>query len=66
MKPIFSSDLYIDDDGYICFMDREIFWTLHTQGWEAYLPNKDMPCFLTWKVTFPKDEELAEAQSYLE
>jgi hypothetical protein len=36
------SDLYVDDDGYICIehtIDRNIAftWTLHNLGWEVYL-----------------------------
>lgn len=55
-------ELYVDDDGYVCFMDGEVYWTLHYGGWEAFLPNKYSPCLSTGEITFPTDDELAEAQ----
>lgn len=59
-------ELYVDDDGYICFMDGNVFWTLHSDGWEAFLPDMDVPCFYTWKNLFPTDDELAEVQEICE
>ncbi len=54
-------ELYVDDDGYVCFRDGEVFWTLHHNGWEAFLPNKIDPCYTTNDVTFPSDDDLGEA-----
>ena len=59
-------DLYVDDDGYICFLDGEILWTLHHDGWEAFLPGKDEPCFCTGDVTFPTNKDLREARAIYE
>jgi len=47
--------------GYICFKDGEVFWTLHSNGWEAFLPNKIDPCHSTYDYMFPSDDDLAEA-----
>lgn len=52
--------LYIDDDGYVCYMDDKVFWTLHYNGWEAFLPKEDVPCYSSGEMTFPTDDELAE------
>ena len=59
-------ELYVDDDGYICFRDGEIFWTLHKNGWEAYLPDAELPCHYTWNVTLPTDDEMGEVQEIYE
>lgn len=53
-------ELYVDDDGYVCFMDGEIFWTLHHRGWEAFLPGKIMPCYETHDYLFPRGDILGE------
>ena len=54
-------ELYVDDDGYVCFRDENVFWTLHHNGWEAFLPNKIDPCYSTNDVTFPSYDDLGEA-----
>lgn len=59
-------DLYVDYDGYVCFQDGEIFWTLHHNGWEAYLPGEDEPCYCTGDVTFPTKEDREEAYTFYE
>lgn len=58
--------LFVDDDGYICFYDGEIFWTLHFGGWEAYLPGESTPCFSTYSYTFPTDDEVGEVYEIYE
>ena len=59
-------NLYTDDDGYICFADGDIFWTLHSNGWEAFMPGKLPPFYGTGNYTFPTDDELAEAYKMYE
>ena len=59
-------ELYIDDDGYVCFKDGGIFWALHYNGWEAFLPDEDEPCYGTDEHTFPTDDDLAEAYKLYE
>lgn len=62
-------ELYVDDDGYVCFKDFEgleppgIWWTLHWGGWEAYVdhPNEENPVYMKGGVEFPTDDELGEA-----
>lgn len=67
--------MFVDDDGYICFYSHadmgeieedRVFWTLHSTGWEAFLPNSDSPCFYTWKNTYPSDDELGEVAEIFE
>lgn len=58
--------LYVDDDGYICFLDGEVFWTLHYDGWEAFLPDQDEPCYLTDEYTYPTDDDMGEAYAIYE
>lgn len=59
-------NIYIDDDGYVCFQDGNVFWTLHYNGWEAFLPGEDESCYDTGEHTFPTDDELAEVQEIYE
>ena len=61
-------DIYIDDDGYVCFevypdiAKEKVFWTLHSNGWEAFLPDQDDPCYHTYEHTFPTDYDLGEVR----
>jgi hypothetical protein len=48
--------LYLDEDGYVCFMDSGVFWTLHFDGWEAFLDEECI--YQTCKREFPKPEQL--------
>lgn len=60
--------LYVDADGYVCFQDGPVFWTLHSRGWEAFDnddSNSDSPICNTGTVTFPKAEDLRQAQHEL-
>ena len=59
-------ELFVDDDGYICFKDGNVFWTLHRYGWEAYMVGKLMPSYGTGEVTFPTDDDLAQAYKFYE
>lgn len=58
--------IYVDDYGYISFYDNKVWWTLHHNGWEAFLPNADVPCVSTYGVTFPSDDDMGEAQEMYE
>lgn len=57
--------LFVDADGYICFRDGEVFWTLHSNGWEAFPDDKDWyaPIYESGDITFPTDEDLQAAQN---
>ena len=56
-------ELYIDMDGYVCFIQGEIWWTLHSQGWEAFLPNEDKPCYATFQFNFPSEKDLNKSMN---
>ena len=61
--------LYVDDDGYICFHDGGVFWTLHHNGWEASMPDTRIwhtPIYETGEITFPTDDEIGEVQAIYE
>ncbi len=58
--------LYVDDDGYVCFRDGEVFWTLHYSGWEAFLPESDDPCYSTYEYIVPTDDDMGEVQAIYE
>jgi hypothetical protein len=62
-------ELFIDDDGYVAFTDKAgfsgvgIIWSLHRNGWEAFInaPGNDEPIYSTNEVTFPTDDDQANA-----
>ncbi|MFZ2992398.1 MAG: hypothetical protein WA061_01670 [Microgenomates group bacterium] len=58
-------ELYVDDDGYVCFTQENgnIWWTLHYGGWEAFFPYEDNPRYGNDDVTFPADDELEEVKN---
>lgn len=63
-------DEYIDDDDYVCFRQtladgREIFWTLHHDGWNAFRDweYEFDPFYRTGRFAFPDESELNAAAS---
>lgn len=66
--PFETRDIYIDDDGYVCFemvsksnpIDR-VIWTLHSCGWEAFRGNAEEPIYSTDDVTYPTKDDLIDA-----
>lgn len=57
-----DGELYVDGDGYVCFDDGGLEWTLHSGGWVAFMPGTDVPVFETGAITYPSDTELTEAR----
>lgn len=70
----FGHTLFVDDDGYICFNDTNfecgpgLLWILHSSGWEAYEigSNSANPISLTDEITYPTDDEQADAAQFYE
>ena len=59
---------YIDDDDYVCFRQpledgRDIFWTLHYNGWEAFRDWNDEDEPFYWSKRRPNKEVLDAAAS---
>lgn len=52
--------LHVDHDGYICYKNDNVFWTLHHNGWEAFFGSEDEPIYSTDEYTFPTDKDFAE------
>ena len=63
-EPAFIPQIYIDGDRYVCMKQsvgkKEIFWTLHSSGWEAYLGEEVV--YSTDEITFPTSEDFVEAE----
>ncbi len=57
-----GSELVVDADGYVCFIDGEIEWTLHAEGWEAFIEGRTDPVYSTESVTMPTEDDLCEAR----
>ena len=64
--------LFVDDDGYICFITDEdkiqkgVIWILHYKGWEAFFHDAVDPFFHTYDVTFPSEFDQKEVSSFVE
>lgn len=73
-EEMFKPFLYVDDDGYICFENHNfekgpgLWWTLHYDGWDAYVDNhkENDPVYGTGDHMFPSDNDQVEAASFYE
>lgn len=58
-------EVYIDDDGYVCFNDGDIVWALHlVDGWCAFYGDEKL--YWTGDETFPTDLDQFEARQKFE
>jgi hypothetical protein len=66
MSEIKDYELYVNTDGYICFTQENgnIYWTLHSDGWEAYFPMQDEPAYETYEITFPTETEFEVVEQF--
>ena len=62
--------LYLDDENYICFDDKNgldrpgIAWTVHHGGWKALVDGGEYEVLHeTGTVVFPTEEEIKEART---
>lgn len=53
--------LHVDKDGFIGFRRKDVRWSLHLGGWEAYIEGDDVPFYCSETAQFPSQEELEAA-----